>query len=238
MISIKIAGIPIGLDCKYEYTERYVKEYVTDEQPEFCVSATSEDIAWEHENSGIKVPDWSAENIVLYRKIAERLPEYDALVFHGAVLEYENTAYAVTANSGVGKTTHTRLWLREFSDKVKILNGDKPILRLIDGGVYACATPWMGKEGYGYNAVRKLGGIGFLSRGAVNISRRVEPDGAVMRFMNQIYLSKTDVLALTRSMRVADKLLCGVPLYEFECNMEPSAAHVTFDAFVNGKTNG
>lgn len=238
MVNIKLAGISVGLDCKYEYTEKIVKDYVTDEEPLFCVSATAEDIAWEHENSGITVPDRAAENIVLYRKIAEKLPEYDALVFHGAVLEYGNTAYAVTAHSGVGKTTHTRLWLREFSDKVKILNGDKPILRLIDGEVYACSTPWMGKEGYGYNAMRRLGGIGFLSRGTVNIARSITPDSAVMRFMNQIYLSKTDVLALTRSMRVADRLLCGVPLYEFECNMEPEAAHVTFDAFINGKTNG
>ena len=59
-----------------------------------------------------------------------------------------------------------------------------------------------------------------------------------MRFMNQVYLSKGDVLALTRSMRIADTLLSGVPLYELECNMQPEAAHVAYDAFVNGITNG
>ena len=233
-VTIKIAGLAIGLEFNYEYTLRYVKDYVTDEEPVFTVGVSAEDIRLEHEYSGITVPDMYAENVVLYRKIAEILPAYDALVFHGAVLEYENIAYAVTAHSGVGKTTHTRLWLREFGDKAKILNGDKPILRVINGVVYAASTPWMGKEGYGYNAMRKLGGIGFLARGAVNKSRRVSPDDAVMRFMNQIYLSKTDVLALTRSMRVCNSLLCDVPLYEFECNMEPEAAHVTRNAFVSG----
>ena len=238
MITIKIAGIPIGLECRYEYTKEYVKDYLTDEEPIFTVSASDEDIEREHVISGVRVPDYYAENVVLYRRIAERLPEFDALVFHGAVLECDGIAYAVTAHSGVGKTTHTRLWLSEFSDEVKILNGDKPILRIIDGVITACSTPWMGKEGYGYNATRPLGGIAFLARGTVNVARRITPDKAVMRFMNQVYLSKADVLQLTRSMRVADALLSGVPLYELECNMQPEAAHVAYDAFVNGKVNG
>ncbi|MBQ4071005.1 MAG: hypothetical protein IJD51_01140 [Clostridia bacterium] len=236
MIKIKIANIPIGLEPRFDYTRNYVKDYLTDEEPEFVVSASDEDIAREYELSGIRVPDFYAENVVLYRRIAEKMPEYDALVFHGAVLEYEGVAYAVTAHSGVGKTTHTRLWLSEFD--ARILNGDKPILRLIDGKVYACATPWMGKEGYGYNAIRPLGGVGFLARGEVNIARKITPKSAVMRFMNQVYLPRENAAVLVRSMRVCDRLISGVPLYEFECNMDPEAAHVTYAAFVNGITNG
>lgn len=236
MTTIRIAGIPIGIDSRYDYTRGYVRDYVTDEPPLFTVSASDADIAAEHEAAEIKVSDEYAENVVLYRKIAERLPEYDALVFHGAVLEYDGVAYAVTAHSGVGKTTHTRLWLSEFPEKAKILNGDKPIIRIIDGKPYACATPWMGKEGYGYNAVRPLGGIAFLARGKVNLARRVTPEAVLMRFMNQVYISKGDALSLTRSMRVCDKILTGVPLFELECNMDPEAAHVSRDALINGNT--
>ena len=238
MITIKIAGIPIGIDCKYDYTKEYVRDYITNEAAEFVVSVSNEDIEREHYISGVRVPDYYAENVAIYRKIAERLPDYDALVFHGAVLEYDGVAYAITAHSGVGKTTHTRLWLSEFADKAVILNGDKPILRIIDGRVYACGTPWMGKENYGYNAMRPLGAIAFLARGAVNVARSVPPSTAVMRFMNQIYLSKENALTLTRSMRLCDRLLSKTPLYELECNMDPSAAHVSRDALVWGKTNG
>ena len=234
--TIKIAGLAIGLEFEYGHTLEYVKEFLTDEPPVFTVCATAEDIKLEHEYSGIRVPDRYAENIVLYRKIAEKLPEYDALVFHGAVLEYGGVAYAVTAQSGVGKTTHTRIWLSEFGSDVKILNGDKPILRLIDGKPYACSTPWMGKEGYGYNAIRSLGGIAFLARGIENKSRKINPSDAVMRFMNQVYLSKGNILTLTKSMRVVDGILSLTPLYEFECNMQPDAAHVAHNAFVNGNT--
>ncbi len=236
MLTIKIAGIPIGLDIRFDYTKDYVKDYVVSEEPWFTVSASDEDIAYEYEYSGIEVPDYYAENVVLYRKIAEKMPEYDAIVFHGAILEYDMNAYAITAHSGVGKTTHTRLWLSEFD--AKILNGDKPILRLIDGKVYACSTPWMGKEGYGYNGIRELRGIAFLKRGVVNLSRKITVDDAVMRFMNQVYLSKESPLMTIKSMRLCDSLLSRVPLYELECNMESEAAHVSFNALVKGEING
>ena len=236
MTVIKIADIPIGLECRFEYTEKYVKDYVTNDTPLFTVSASDEEIEREFEISGLRISYEYAENVVMYRKIAERLADFDAIVFHGAVLEVGGVAYAVTAHSGVGKTTHTRIWLCEFGDEVKILNGDKPILRLIDGKPYACSTPWMGKEGYGYNAIRPLGGIAFLARGAVNKSRKINPDDAVMRFMNQVYLSKANILSLTKSMRVVDGILSLTPLYEFECNMQSDAANVARDAFVNSTT--
>ncbi len=236
MTTIKIAGIPIGIDARFEYTEKYVSEFVCDEAPLFTVSATDSEIESEMRLSGIEVPHQYAEHVVMYRKIAERLCDFSAIVFHGAILECDGRAYAVTAHSGVGKTTHTRLWLDEFGDKVKILNGDKPIFRVIDGVTYACSTPWRGKEGYGYNAMLPLGGIAFLSRGAVNRSRKATPDQVSMRLMNQIYISKTNRLSILGSMRVADEILSSVPLYEFECNMNPEAARIAHRAFIEGKT--
>ena len=236
MTTIKIAGIPIGIDARYEYTEKYVSEFLTDDQPLFTVSASDEEIENECKISGLHVPYQYAEHVVMYRKIAERLADFSSIVFHGAILECDGRAYAVTAHSGVGKTTHTRLWLSEFGDRVKILNGDKPIFRIIDGVTYACSTPWRGKEGYGYNAMLPLGGIAFLARGTVNRARTAKPDDVSMRLMNQIYISKTNVLSISRSMQIADQILSSVPLYELECNMDPEAAHIAYHAFVEGKT--
>lgn len=236
MITIKIADIPVGLDYRFDYTKAYVAAYITDEPPLFTVSASDEDIEREFEYSGVRTPYEYTENVVLYRKIAEKLPEYNAIVFHGVILETGGTAYALTAHSGVGKTTHSRLWLEKFGDKVKILNGDKPILRIMDGKIYACGTPWMGKEHYGYNAIRPLGALGFVTRGKENKSRRLTSDTAVLRLMDQVYLSKATPLALSRSMQICDALLSTVPIYEIECNISLDAPLVSYDALVNSKT--
>lgn len=231
MLTIKIADIPIGIDNRYEFLTRFCKDYLTDEPPLFTVTPTDEDIKREAEIAEADYPEDYLESIVAYRKIAERIGEFDALVFHGAILEMDGEAYAITAHSGVGKTTHVRLWLREFGDRVRILNGDKPILRIIDGKIYACGTPWRGKESYGVNSMCPLSGIAFLQRGKINLSRRIKAEDAVMRFMNQIYLTKNDALSMVRTMRVADKILKSVPLIELECNMDREAARVAYRAF-------
>jgi hypothetical protein len=111
MIVIKLAELPIGIDNRFSYMESYVSDYLTDEEPLFTVAVTDEDLEREAAASEREYSRGYLEFIAAYRKIAERIAEYDAVVFHGAVLSYRGRAYAFTARSGVGKTTHTRLWI-------------------------------------------------------------------------------------------------------------------------------
>ena len=232
VVTIKIAGINVGLDFRYPYTGAMMTDFVTSESPDFTVFATDEEI--DEEIALIEDAQLTrdmVENIVLYRKIANKITEYDAAVFHGSVIEDNSKAYIFTARSGVGKTTHSRIWLAEFGDDVRILNGDKPILRIIDGVVYACGTPWKGKECYGVNAMRPLAGIALLSRAGENSARALEPEAAVTRFVSQIYLNREDPQALLATIRLADKILSSVPIIEVRCNMDREAARVARAAF-------
>ena len=226
MITINIAGLPIGIDNRYEHIKKMAKDYLTDEQPLFTVSVTDEEIEEEKNFSETECSDAYYEGIVAYRHIAERLPEYDAFVFHGAVIEVDGLAYAVTAHSGVGKTTHVRLWLSKFKDEVEILNGDKPTLRFINGVPYASGTPWRGKEGYGKNSMKPIAGIAFLSRGEENKAYTVKPSDAVVRFVSQVYMPKKSPDMLVKTLSLSNKLLNSVRLVHLECNMNPEAAEV------------
>lgn len=225
MIVISIARLPIGIDNKFDHITKLAADYITDEEPLFTVSVTPEDIQEEKSSSGTNHTDGYYESIIAYRKIAETIPDYDAFLFHGSVISYRGRAYVITANSGVGKTTHTRLWLSEFPE-AKVLNGDKPIVRIIDGVPYACGTPWQGKENYGRNEISELCGIAFLERAAENQASDISANDAVTRFMKQIYLPKKKISALAKTMRLADKVIRGVRLVRLGCNMNPEAAHV------------
>ena len=232
MVTIRIAELNIALDNKYDYIREYVRDYLTDAPADFTVSATDEEII----NEGLLLGDEKIapdllETAVLYRKIANELPKYDAAVFHGSVIKDGERAYVFTARSGVGKTTHSRLWLSEFSsDGVSILNGDKPIIRIIDGVPYACGTPWQGKERYGFNAVAPLSAVVFLSRAERNAAREITKGDAVTRFMSQIYLDRENAANLVLTMRLADRILSSTALFEVECNMHPEAARVAREA--------
>lgn len=230
MIVVKLAGLPIGIDNKHKYIEECAKDYITDEAPIFTVKATAEDIEAERDVSEASFKDDYLESICVYRKIAERLPEYDAVVFHGAVLSHGGRAYAFTARSGVGKTTHTRLWISNIDD-VHYLNGDKPIIRMIDGVPYACGTPWKGKENYGVNETAPLASIAFLQRGEKNSARELQPKDAASSLMKQIYIPRSP-RAAALTMRVANAIISSVRLVELRCNMDPEAAIVAAGAMI------
>ena len=230
MIVIKLADIPIGIDNRHSYIEHIAKDYLTDEPPLFTVRATDADISKEREASCEEFSDGYIEGVVVYRLIAERLPEYGAVVFHGAVLSLDGAAYAFTARSGVGKTTHTRLWLREL-EGAYYLNGDKPVIRIIDGIPYAYGTPWRGKESYGVNERAPLVSIALLERAEVNTAEIIDPKDATLRLIKQIYIPKNPTCAAL-AMRVADKIISSVRFVELGCNMDPEAAHVAASVMI------
>ena len=225
MITLKLAGIPIGVDNRYPYIEKLARDYVTHETAEFVVAATDEDIEEERTNSEFEFSPGYLESIVVYRKIAERLPSYDAFVFHGAVLAMGGRAYAFTAKSGVGKTTHTRLWLSTFGDEVHYLNGDKPVIRFINGEPIAFGTPYRGKEGYGVNESLPLESIALISRGEKDSAAPVSGDDAVIRLASQVYMPKDPVSAV-QTLSLIDKLSSAVKLVELHCTMDRNAALV------------
>lgn len=229
MITVKIADLPIGIDNKFSYLLTLAEEYACDCEPVFTVSVSSDEIEREREQCETVSSDGYLESIVAYRKIAELLPKYGAFVFHGAVLNVDGRAYAFTARSGVGKTTHTRLWLSEFGTRVHYLNGDKPVIRFIDGVPYAFGTPWRGKEGYGVNESAQLMGIALLERASENSADVIDARDGVMRLIGQIYLPKNPESAVL-TMRLADELLKKVKFVELRCNMEREAAHVAYRA--------
>ncbi len=230
MITVELAGISVGIDNRFKYVEHLVRDYVTDKAPEFTVSASDEEIERERTQSGPQFPDGYLESIVVYRAIAERLPAYDAFVFHGAVLSLDGLGYAFTARSGVGKTTHTRLWLRHFADRCHYVNGDKPIIRFIDGTPYAFGTPWMGKENYGTNERVPLVGIAFLERGITNSAYPIDADTVSSKLLSQMYVPRNRLMAV-RLLSLCDRILDTVKLVELKCNMEPDAPTVSAAAF-------
>ena len=231
MIRIKLADISIEVDNKYTFMEALCRDYMTEEAPLFSVSVTDGEIERERATPA-ETPEY-LESIALYRKIAERLPEYDAFVFHAATLNFSGEAVAFTAKSGVGKTTHTKLWIETFGrDKVHYLNGDKPIVRFIDGIPHVFGTPYRGKEGYGRCESAPLRAITFVERGKTNTTEEIQADDAAMRLAGQVYMPKNPVSCI-KTLRLIDRLASSVKLVLLKCTPEPEAAEVAYRAVFN-----
>ncbi len=228
MIVIQLAGIRIRLENRFPFIERQCKDYICEgEEAVFSVSVTPEEIKEEQQFG--QFSDGYCESICLYRHICEKLPEYNVFLMHASVIEVDGYAYAFTAKSGVGKSTHTSLWLKNVPH-ARVLNGDKPLFRVEDdGSITAFGTPWNGKENWGENISAKLAAVCFIERGEVNRIRRAPEEDAIGRLMHQLYLRGSRD-SVNRQLILMDVLVRSVPYYILSCNISDEAAMVSWGA--------
>ena len=232
--TICLAGKRIGISCEFERTRDYCADYLTREPEELHITCNQEDLLREQELARRNDPDCGdippalLEQAAVYRKIADRMIEYDILLFHGSVVSVDGQGYLFTAPSGTGKSTHVRLWREAFGHRAVTVNDDKPLLKLTEGGVYACGTPWNGKHRLGTNIQVPLKGLCILSRGQENRIRTVTPREALPTLLQQCHRPR-DPLAMSRVLALLDRLTQNTGLYALECNMEPEAALVAYE---------
>ena len=237
MFNIKIAELNILIDNKYPLLERMCQDYIcADEEADFSVSVSEAEIEAECSDSetviGHRASPAYAESICIYRAICRKLPEYDAFLFHSSVVECDGLAYAFSATSGTGKSTHTALWLEHFGNRARIINGDKPIFRFVNGKLRAYGTPWCGKEGFNVNADAPLSAVCFIERGSKNEISRIDAGEAVIRMFSQILMpfeeASVDIL-----FPLLEKMLTSLPCFVLKCTISDEAVTVAYNAFTN-----
>lgn len=234
---IALAGQVIGVSALYEQTRTFCKNYLTDAPASFEVAVTPADIAYERQRSaradeleGAAVREHAdpyLETLAVYRKLAQLLVQDDILLMHGAVVAVDGQAYLFTAKSGTGKTTHTRLWMRQFGDRAVMVNGDKPLLHITSEGVTVYGTPWDGKEHLSTNTSCPLKALCILTRSETNHIERISKKEAPPMLCQQSYRPCSPIGA-QKTLALVDRLGSSVPLYRLGCNMEPEAALVAY----------
>lgn len=237
MFGIRIAELNIEVQNKYPFSEKFCREFAAEfSKPDITVFVTPEEIEAEREQDIYSSSDGYLECLCIYRKIAFELAKFDAMVFHASVVSCDGEGYAFAAHSGTGKSTHTDLWLRVFGDRASIVNGDKPIFRLINGKWYVFGTPWRGKEGLGGNTKAPLKSICFLERGKENTIAQIGDAEAVTRLFSQVIIPRDPVMA-DRHLALLDALITSTPTYLLHCNMLPEAAIVSYQGMCGKKEN-
>ena len=235
---MQIAGRRVAVKCTFEQTRDFCKDYLAEDGPvDFSVQVLRDDVYAELERSkveaeleGIPFVKFSAydyEQSALYRKLAEKLLEYDTLLFHGSAISVDGEAYLFTATSGTGKSTHTGLWRQTFGDRAVMVNDDKPLLRMVDGQVYVCGTPWNGKHGLGTKITVPLKGLCILERATENSIHPVDLQQVLPLLMQQSFRPRNPA-SVHLVLNLLAKLSENTGLYRLGCNMDPEAAMVAY----------
>lgn len=241
----KIAERYIAVSSLHDEVHRLCRDYLSPgAAADFAVETKQKDIDFERERSARederegrsvrKFSDAYLETLAVYRLIAEKMLEYDTLLFHGSCVAVDGAGYLFTARSGTGKSTHTRLWRELLGKRAFMVNDDKPLIRLTDEGAVVYGTPWDGKHRLSSNTAVPLKALCVLERAEVNTIRQVTSSEVYPMLLGQVY-RPMDGKAMNHTLVLLDRLAGSVSLWRLGCNTDLEAARVSYDAMKGSK---
>lgn len=233
IFDILVAGLRVRINHQHEEVKKRCSEYIVpvEGEPNAVIAAPAEQLQWAWELEQMPAPE--AEFYCVHRHLYAQLPQYDAFWMHGCAVEMDGHVYIFTARSGYGKTTHSRLWLKAFGNRARIINGDNPLIRWNGHQFIAYGTPFGGKEGYHVNTSAPLKGICYLTHGEQNSIRRMDPQMAYAQILRDSHRCLTEENS-EQLMNLLEKFVHTIPVYQLTCNQDVEAAHVAYEGMQNG----
>lgn len=233
MQKYKIADVVVKMQQNFEDTADWYKDYLyTGEQEEdFLVEANQKRINYYVEN-GVDITPAIAENMVLCTDFNRKLLKYNGSYIHSSALLFDGKVYLFSANSGVGKSTHTKKWLARFPDRAEIINDDKPSFRFIDGKCIVYGTPFAGGTDIQKNKSGELGALVFVERCEENSLERIPPSKSVSMLINQSPARANEQIG-ERQLELLSMLLTNYPAYLLKCNLDDSVVDVAMGILNN-----
>ena len=232
MALYRMAGLFVEMDPQYERLKKYAEKYLYtgDEPPEDVI--VIDKIEERIERMKEKYPFFSLEDceyMVSGSLFSGKILQKNGFVLHSSAVAYDGYAYLFSADSGVGKSTHTGYWQECFGkDKTVIINDDKPAIREIDGAYYVSGTPFSGKFDISENISVPLKAVCFIHRAEKCEIKRLEPNQVLGLIFPQLFRPRNETNA-ELMLDVLDRFLKKVPVYSLGVTNSPDAARFAYE---------
>lgn len=172
--------------------------------------------------------NWNQYHIFQLAGIAfrNRTLSMDSITIHSSSFSIDGRGIIVSAPSGTGKSTHTRLWKERYAERVMLINDDRPLIRFLNGVPMLCGTPWSGSTDIYMDTKVPLSSIVMLERAAQNSIRRLDTCSALQMLMPRCFLPYFDESLMNTAMKVVERLVCTVPIYLLRCRPDYEAVEL------------
>lgn len=219
----EIAGLKIEMNPRFERLTRQSASYESSGEPVMKVEPDPHD---EMRVVMQRPSESEREYICCSAAFCREIVPFGRFFLHASAVVYEGEAYLFSASSGTGKSTHTALWQKLFSESY-ILNDDKPVIWPEKEQITVWGTPFAGKTNLQVNRGVLLKGICFLEQGSENWIQRVPEDKALARMLNHTWRPK-DKERMNRLLDLMEQVVTQVNIYEMSCTREPEAAELSY----------
>lgn len=155
---------------------------------------------------------------------------HNILLIHASVPMIDDKAYLFLGKSGTGKSTHCKLWLKNF-EAADLLNDDNPAVRVHpDGNIYVYGTPWSGKTPC-YRALRKLvGGFLRLEQAPFNEISRLHPVQALASVLSSCSTMVWDNPSYKKICDTVTQVISRTPVFYLKNLPNNEAAQMSYSA--------
>lgn len=146
------------------------------------------------------------------------------IMFHGVVMEWQALGIIVCAHSGVGKTTHTKLW--KDHQNAFILNGDRALCCREEGTWFTYGAPWNGSSRECLNRKTILSAVVILEQAEVNQVIRLTPLRGACELISLTFAPAWEPVLMNCSLDLIDEIACNIPILKLKCTPDIEAVAV------------
>ena len=150
------------------------------------------------------------------------------MLMHASVIRCEGKGYLMTAPSGTGKSTHTRLWYDNIPG-CDLMNDDNPVVRILDSQAIVFGSPWSGKTPCYRNIQAPVGGIVRIQQRPENTIRKLSTVEAFCNLLPAMSNMKWDKRVYNGICDGISELIRLVGMYELGCLPNAEAAILCHD---------
>lgn len=148
------------------------------------------------------------------------------VLFHSSVTVLDDYAYMFLGKSGTGKSTHSKLWLKNFPE-AHLLNDDNPVMRIEDGRGFVYGSPWSGKTPCYRNLRYPIGALVQLKQAPYNKITRLSPIKAYSFMLPSISGMRWDKTLSEGLHKTEEWIASNLPVYFLECLPDDDAAELS-----------
>ncbi|MBR7178158.1 MAG: hypothetical protein IKD27_01375 [Oscillospiraceae bacterium] len=152
------------------------------------------------------------------------LTNHGGFLLHASFIEYEGGAILFTAPSETGKSTQAQLWCDHAG--AALVNGDRAAVRIMDGQVLACGTPYSGSSPVRRNVKLPLRAIVLLSQAPVNQITKLRGLRAFRAVLEGCTVNVWDRSDVELATRTVTEVIGQVPVYHLACTPDVRAVEL------------
>lgn len=162
-------------------------------------------------------------NIWNYLAFEDVLINHQAFILHSSFISWQNNGILFTAPSGTGKSTQADLW-KKYED-ADIYNGDRTIIRKIDGKYYGFGSPYAGSSGIYRNESAPIKAIVVIEQGPDNVIRRLHGREAFLPLFRETLMNTWNKEYMEKMTDLLMDAACQIPIYHLSCCPDQDAVN-------------